>query len=65
MTERDEEQLPELRFEPAGASDWKDLELRRAKVPGGWLVVASWGDGRGGLAFYPDPAHAWDGGSVP
>jgi hypothetical protein len=30
----------------------------RAKVPGGWLVCAG-----GGMAFYPDPEHAWDGAS--
>jgi hypothetical protein len=32
----------------------------RAKVPGGWLVTFS-----GTLAFYPDPAHAWNGASLP
>jgi hypothetical protein len=33
---------------------------RRAKVPGGWLVSAG-----GGVAFYPDPQHSWDGASLP
>ncbi len=45
----------------------------RSKVPGGWLVyvynysdfsdenVGSWG--HGGLTFYPDPKHEWNGGS--
>lgn len=55
---------PELSFQPLNAGEnWRDLEVRRAKVRGGWLVLASWGDGRGGLTFLPDPAHAWDGGS--
>jgi hypothetical protein len=35
----------------------------RAKVPGGWLVVTKSNSG-GGVAFYPDPEHKWDGGSV-
>jgi hypothetical protein len=45
---------------------WEELEsshgsVRRARVPGGWLVSVA-GDG---LAFYPDSLHAWDGTSVP
>ncbi len=41
---------------------WQELDakVRRAKVPGGWLVLAN-GDG---LAFYPDPEHVWDGTSL-
>jgi len=35
--------------------------LTRAKVPGGWLVVA----GGTGIAFLPDAAHEWDGLSLP
>jgi hypothetical protein len=37
----------------------------RARVPGGWLIFI-WTPGRnglGGAAFYPDPSHAWDGGT--
>ena len=38
----------------------------RARVPGGWLIFI-WTPGRGGLSggvtFYPDPDHTWDGGS--
>jgi hypothetical protein len=37
----------------------------RARVAGGWLVFI-WTPGRGGLGgvtFYPDPDHAWDGGT--
>jgi hypothetical protein len=39
--------------------------MRRAKVPGGWLIYAS--DGyhhHGGLTFYPDPDHRWNGSSL-
>ena len=37
----------------------------RARVPGGWLIFIET-PGRGGLCgvtFYPDPNHAWDGGT--
>ena len=37
----------------------------RARVPGGWLIFI-WTPGRsglGGVTFYPDPNHAWDGGT--
>jgi hypothetical protein len=37
--------------------------LRRAPVPGGWLVTLRLNEG-GGLTFVPDPHHEWDGGSV-
>jgi hypothetical protein len=39
--------------------------LSRAKVPGGWIV--SYIDvllKTGGLTFYPDPKHEWDGGTL-
>jgi hypothetical protein len=44
---------------------WELLEsdgvrCQRAKVPGGWLVLV----GNGGLAFYPDAVHSWDGASL-
>jgi len=47
------------------------------KVPGGWLVYVDRRDSEplpgfgefpytaGGLTFYPDPNHEWDGGSLP
>lgn len=40
--------------------------LMRAKVPGGWLVIyfheGGWvGRQTGGVTFYPDPKHEWDG----
>ncbi|MEO1094288.1 MAG: hypothetical protein AAFX01_05255 [Cyanobacteria bacterium J06638_28] len=38
----------------------------RAKVPGGWIVAIRCGGGEGGgVTFYPDPYHQWDGGSLP
>lgn len=56
---------PALSAKPAPAQariEWKELpsshhQVLRAEVPGGWLVST----GAGGLAFYPDPDHAWDG----
>ena len=50
------------------------FNLRRAKIPGGWLVVfhrldvysdPHSGVGFGGMTFVPDPHHTWDGGSLP
>jgi hypothetical protein len=35
--------------------------IRRAKIPGGWLVVLR---DTGGITFVPDPKHEWNGGSV-
>lgn len=57
--------------------DWEDIgdpkrygstETYRAKVPGGWLVRLSSRTNSAtaeSVAFYPDPGHAWDGGSLP
>jgi hypothetical protein len=44
--------------------EWKRLNsseytVRRAAVPGGWLVAL-----QGGVTFLPDAKHRWDGGSV-
>ncbi len=42
--------------------DWQEMEtnitrsIHRASVPGGWLVAQ-----QNGLAFVPDPDHAWNG----
>ena len=71
---RTPEPLPEPACdEPAVMADggkpgllWEDLgsnhfAVRRAKVPGGWLISVA-GDG---VAFYPDPGHAWNGYSLP
>lgn len=38
--------------------------LYRAKVPGGWLVVVGIYGSGGGITFYPDPQHEWDGSSM-
>lgn len=55
---------------------WESLggDLWRTKVPGGWLVKfqhyprsyrgSSPIDQFGGITFYPDPQHAWDGKSL-
>jgi hypothetical protein len=52
--------------------DWEPIEsgkgltVLRVRVPGGWLVYASNNfHHHGGLAFYPDPEHQWNGGSLP
>jgi hypothetical protein len=38
-----------------------EVALRRAKIPGGWLIAGA-GDG---ITFLPDPAHEWNGESLP
>lgn len=45
-----------LRFEQLDAGRYA---IARAKVQGGWLLASG-----AGIAFYPDPAHEWDGTSV-
>jgi hypothetical protein len=56
---------PAKAVEAAGGLRWQLVgcsggpALVRAKVPGGWLVSAG-----SGVAFYPDPGHAWDGASL-
>lgn len=37
------------------------MNVYRAKVPGGWLLMSP----RGGMSFIADPQHAWSGGSLP
>ena len=37
-----------------------DERIRRAKIPGGWLVTIR----DEGITFVPDSRHEWDGGSV-
>jgi hypothetical protein len=43
------------------------IEVSRAKVPGGWLVltVVKGEVDQASTSFYPDPDHTWDGSSVP
>jgi hypothetical protein len=59
--------------EEAPLMQWRDvrstgglLAVYRAKVPGGWLVYV--GNGyhhHGGVTYYPDPNHEWNGGTMP
>ena len=55
------------------ALNWETLEskgiilgkksIKRAKVPGGWLIRAEVDTG-GSVIFMPDPHHEWDGHSL-
>ncbi|MFN9085767.1 MAG: hypothetical protein ACK5XD_12385 [Acidobacteriota bacterium] len=45
-----------LQWEPLSSS----IPASRAKVPGGWLISIT----NGGMTFYPDPNHSWDGASL-
>ena len=57
----DEEKMkmPELAFKRLNTR----FDIFRAKVPGGWLLIyRSGGNGEGGLTFYPDKKHEWNGG---
>ncbi len=52
---------------------WSTTQIRRSKIPGGWLVTArpseisSFGESKAGagITFVPDPEHRWDGTSLP
>ena len=46
---------PSLEFKAVESN----LAVKRAKVPGGWLVAVG-----NGVAFVPDTGHKWDGGSL-
>lgn len=53
---------PAAEAQPDARMKWEELTsthqaVLRAKVPGGWLVSVR----GGGVCFYPDPKHAWDG----
>lgn len=52
----------DLRLEGKKPGMMNDIAVYRAQVPGGWLV-AFWTSGMG-VTFYPDPEHAWDGGTL-
>jgi hypothetical protein len=61
-----------LNWERLTTSDEICAHVLRSKVPGGWLVyVFNVNEDRnvayahGGLTFYPDPKHKWNGASLP
>ena len=59
-------QKPKLTWEKLSASFFSSTIVERAKVPGGWLVMARTQMSYGvSVSFYPDPTHEWDGGSLP
>ncbi len=58
------EQLPEQRLYDDGYLGQSDITVQRSKVLGGWLVWAFRGCADGSIAFFPDPEHKWDGGSL-
>ena len=56
---------PPLVFERLNDSGLPGLAVFfRAKIPGGWLVALRTDEAES-VCFVPDPAHAWDGGSLP
>ncbi|HEY3884134.1 MAG TPA: hypothetical protein VGL62_02910 [Vicinamibacterales bacterium] len=58
-----EGQSPVLVFEKVATEGFKleliDYRIRRARIPGGWLVTIR----DEGITFVSDPTHQWDGGS--
>ncbi len=50
-------------------SDGDSNSMQRSKIPGGWLVKVEFWGGPSitgcSITFVPDPAHKWDGGSLP
>ena len=54
--------MSKLKFEKLDVSTLS-VTMNRAKIPGGWLLVSTSNAG-GGVTFYPDSGHKWDGGSV-
>jgi hypothetical protein len=54
--------MPKLKFEKLDV-DIVSSRISRAKLPGGWLLLSTSNSG-GGVTFYPDPEHKWDGGSL-
>jgi hypothetical protein len=55
--------MPKLKFEKLDVGTTLPARLSRAKIPGGWLLFALTNAG-GGLTFYSDPQHKWDGNSL-
>jgi hypothetical protein len=55
--------MPKLKFEKLDVGSTLSARVSRAKIPGGWLLIAI-GNSGGGLTFYSDPQHKWDGTSL-
>jgi hypothetical protein len=55
--------MPTIKFEKLNVDKTVSVRLSRAKIPGGWLLLAASSSG-GGLTFYSDPQHKWDGNSL-
>ena len=55
--------MPKLKFEKLDVASTLSARVSRAKIPGGWLLLATSNSG-GGLTFYSDPQHKWDGNSL-
>ena len=51
---------------PPGTFAPQQVEVWRAGVPGGWLVMVILKSGHNSQSttFYPDPSHEWDGGTL-
>ena len=50
----------------AGKLRWENVAgdnapgpVKRASIPGGWLVMTGAGTKPGGITFVPDPDHRW------
>lgn len=54
--------MSKLKFEKLDV-DSRGFRVNRAKIPDGWLLVVMSNSG-GGVTFYPDPEHKWNGESV-
>jgi hypothetical protein len=57
------DEIPPLVFQKLNAVGLGIETLRRAKVPGGWIIVVRQIAGCG-TTFMPDPEHKWDGASL-
>ena len=56
--------MPTLKFEKLDVGKTlSSARVSRAKIPGGWLLIVTSNSG-GGLTFYSDPQHKWDGSSL-
>ena len=55
--------MPKLKFEKLDVGSTLSARVSRAKIPGGWLLIVTSNSG-GGLTFYSDPQHKWDGSSL-